>query len=579
MKKFLSFFSAVMLGITFTACEYDDSELWAAVEDVTDRVTVLETAVRNANSNIDALHTLVTSLQNQVTITAVTETENGYVITFSNGKTATITNGVNANAPIVSVKQDVDGNYYWTIDGEWLLVDGERVRANGVDGEDGADGEAGKDGADGTDGKDGVDGKDAVAPQVRINPSTKEWEISVDGGVTWESTGVIAQGRDGYDGSNGDAYFRSVDTSNAEYVTFILYDGTEIVIPRYDNTAPYFLIEGVEDVEVLEAGETRSYMTTSSNVVDYAISKPDGWRVAYEEGVLYVTAPAAENIYAEMSGCVVINVVSENGKSLIVKMYVKVKEIELRVLTFEDADAKFTPYMLDYAGVTINTWSDLIDSEQYNGPLTYDYNGGLYTWYDENNTELTHSFTTPYWSGGHAISNYVRADYETLPEGNYGWYELQFTNPIGGYNGSANFCVHNGYVDDFNSSLGYGAYCPGFAFADGVARVVDHMYVTNINYVLNSLTYGDGFNSAAIETTYVKIMAYGFDADNNLTGVVEHYLCRDGEPITTWEKFDLSGLGKVARIEFNFDASEDMKGSYGLNCPAYFAYDNVTVQF
>ena len=578
MRKLL-LLSVALLGISFASCEYDDTDLWGAVEDVTNRVTVLENAVRNANQNIDALQTLITALQNQVTVTSVTQTADGYVIQFSDGKSATITNGVNANAPIVSVKQDADGNYYWTIDGEWLIVDGEKVRANGMDGQDGENGQDGQDGENGADGKDGEDGKDAIAPQVRVNPTTKEWEISVDGGKTWESTGVIAQGRDGYDGSNGDAYFRSVDTSNAAYVVFVLYDGTEIIVPRYDASAPSFIIEGIEELNLFDHGQTISYLVTATNVADYSISKPDGWRVVYENDSLYITAPVADHTCAEQDGIIAFNLVSKNNKSIIVKLAVKIKEIELRILTFEDADAQFTPYVLDYAGVTINKWSDLIDSEQYNGPLTYDFSGGLYTWYDENNTELTHSFTTPYWGGGHAISNYVIADYENLPEGSYGWYELQFANPIGGHNGSSNFCVHNGYVDDFNSSLGYGAHCPSIAFADGVARVVDHMYVTNINYVLNSLTYGDGFNVPASETTYVKILAYGFDAEDNNTGVAEFYLCKDGKCVTTWEKFDLSSLGAVARIEFNIGASDDQSGSYGLNCPAYFAYDDVAVRF
>ena len=575
MKKIWICLSIALIGITFTGCMYDDDDLWDAVDDVTNRVTKLEAAVQNANKNIDALQALITALQQQVTITSVTQTADGYTILFSDGKTATITNGVNANAPIVSVKQDVDGEYYWTVDGEWLLVDGEKVRALAHDGKDGENGQNGSDGKDGVDGKDG---QDAVAPQVRINPDNKEWEISVDGGKTWQSTGVVAQGRDGYDGSNGDAYFRSVDTSHADYVVFVLYDGTEIIVPRYDKTAPSFIIEGAQEVEVFEVGTIKSYRVTATNVANYSFSKPDGWRVAYENDSLYVTAPTADHTCAEKSGTIAINLVSENNKSLIVKLSVKVKEVELRILTFEDADARFTPYTLDYAGVTVNTWSDLIDSEQYNGPLTYDFSGGLYTWYDENNTELTHSFTTPYWTGGHAISNYVIENYETLPDGYYGWYELQYSNPIGGHNGSDNFCVHNGYSDFFNSQI-YEAELQGFTFADGVERVVDHMYVTNINYLLNSLTYGDGFNQPATETTYVKVLAYGFDAQNNNTGVAEFYLCRDGKCITTWEKFDLTSLGKVMSVKFNFEASDDQSGSYGLNCPAYFAYDDVAVQF
>lgn len=575
MKKFL-FLCVALLGLSFASCEYDDTDLWGAVEDVTERVTVLENAVKNANKNIDALQALITALQNQVAVVSVKQTADGYVIQFSDGTTATITNGVNANAPIVSVKQDTDGNYYWTIDGEWLIVDGERVRANGKDGQDG---ENGQDGQDGENGKDGQDGKDAIAPQVRVNPTTKEWEISIDGGVTWESTGVIAQGRDGYDGSNGDAYFRSVDTSNADYVIFVLYDGTEIIVPRYDSSAPSFIVDGIEELNLFDHGQTISYLVTATNVANYSISKPDGWRVNYENDSLYITAPVAEHSCAEQNGVIAINLVSENNKSIIVKIEVKVKEIELRILTFEDADAKFESYEL-YGGASIKTWSDLVDDMQYGGKLTYtDYMEDVYWWHDAGNTELFHSFITPYWGGGHVISNYVRADYSTLPEGYYGWYELQMSVPCGGHNGSANFAVHNGYSDFFNSQI-YDSSLKGFEFADGVERVVDHMYVTNTCYLLNSLTYGDGFNSPATENTFVKVIAYGYDANDQEVGSVEFFLCNGKDNILkTWEKWDLSSLGKVARIAFNFSASDDQSGSYGLNCPAYFAYDDVAVRF
>ena len=250
----------------------------------------------------------------------------------------------------------------------------------------------------------------------------------------------------------------------------------------------------------------------------------------------------------------------------------------LRTLSFEDADAKFAGYTL-YGGAEINTWSDLVDDMQYGGSLTYtDYNTDVYYWYDEGNTELYHSFTTPYWQGGHIISNYTIEDYSTLPEGYNGWYELQMANPIGGHNGSANFAVHNGYSDFFNSQI-YDASLQTLEFADGVERVIDHMWVTNTCYVLNSLTYGDGFNSPASEETYIKIVAYGYNANDEETGSVEFALCENGVPVTEWTKWDLSSLGKVAKVAFNFSASEDQIGSYGMNCPAYFAYDDVAVRW
>jgi hypothetical protein len=106
------------------------------------------------------------------------------------------------------------------------------------------------------------------------------------------------------------------------------------------------------------------------------------------------------------------------------------------------------------------------------------------------------------------------------------------------------------------------------------------MYVTNTNYVLNSLTYGDGFNAPATESTVLKVVAYGYNANDELVGETELTLCNGSENILNeWKKWDLSSLGKVARVVFNFSASEDQIGSYGLNTPAYFAYDDVAVQF
>ena len=251
---------------------------------------------------------------------------------------------------------------------------------------------------------------------------------------------------------------------------------------------------------------------------------------------------------------------------------------ELRTLTFEDAEAKFAGYTL-YGGAEINTWSDLIDDVQYGGSLTYtDFVEDVYYWYDEGNTELCHSFKTPLWGGGHVVSNYVIADYTTLPEGYNGWYELQMANPLGGYNGSANFAVHNGYSDFFNTQI-YDASLQTLEFADGVERVVDHMYVTNTCYVLNSLAFGDGFNTPATADTWIKVVAYGYNANDEETGSVEIALCEGGVLVTEWVKWDLSPLGRVAKVAFNFATSEDQIGSYGMNCPAYFAYDNVAVRF
>ena len=286
---------------------------------------------------------------------------------------------------------------------------------------------------------------------------------------------------------------------------------------------------------------------------------------------------------------------------------------ELRVLTFEDEDAKFYPYTLDYAGVDITTWSDLVDDPQYGGPLTYgDYMTAMYTWWDEGNTELMHTFPDNYaycfWGGGHAISNYwgegftdedrnvhiakyYGEDYVADNAGNdsaLGWFNLQLMIPVAPHSGD-NFVVHYGYKDFFT----YVENLPELIFEDGEARVIDHMYVTNTNYTLNQLymgvkseagnTFGGSWEGLT-ENAWLKIVAQGFDdayADAYAEPIseVEFYLVQGENVVLDWQKWDLSELGEVVKVRFNFEYSEDMGGKYGFTIPGYFAYDDVAVRF
>ncbi len=604
-------------------CSYNDEEIWKEIENVKDRVETLEESVIKTNEDIAALQTIVNALQKNLYVVSVTPTAEGYTIVFSDGTTAEIKNGKDgangANAPVISVKQDADGNYYWTMDGEWLLVDGERVRANGIDGEDGANGE------------NGIDGEDAIAPQVRINDATKEWEISTDGGMTWVSTGVVAEGKDGANGANGsngtdgtngtdgDSLFKSVDTSHPDYVIITLVDGTELRLARYDERAPKFIIVDAPEVAEVAFGTTAEFVVDADNIADYVVNTPEGWRAAYAENILAVTAPTQDMCHYDVEGVIAITVVSEEGRSLIVKLRVVAVEAEeelpyeLRILTFEDEDARFEPYELDYAGVEITTWSDLVDDPQYGGPLTYgDYMSAMYTWWDEGNTELMHIFPDNYaycyWGGGHAISNYwgegftdedrnvhiakyYGEDYVANNAGNdsmLGWFNLQLMVPVAPHSGN-NFVVHYGYKDFFT----YVENLPELIFADGEARVIDHMYVTNTNYTLNQLYMGvkseagnsfGGSWEGLTEDAWLKIVAQGFDdvaADAYAEPIseVEFYLVNGMEVVTDWQKWDLSSLGAVAKVRFNFSYSEEMGGKYGFTIPGYFAYDDVAVRF
>lgn len=295
----VSLFCAVLL------CGCHD-DLWKDIHALDDRVSSLELLCSRMNENINALQVIVDALKASDSITSVTPIrengkEIGFTIAFSKGPSITIyhgkdgadghdgmngkdgqngvdgkdgvngrdgvdgkdgqngkdgvngQNGRDGQTPVVGVRKDEDGVYYWTLNGTWLTdAAGNKIRAEGKDGADGKDGMNGKDGEaaasgkDGADGKDGRDGVDGITPQLKIENG--DWYVSTDNGSTWSYFGRATgeSGRDGKDGANGrdgadgrdgesgDSFFRDIDyTSDPNYVTFTLYDWTTISIPMY----------------------------------------------------------------------------------------------------------------------------------------------------------------------------------------------------------------------------------------------------------------------------------------------------------------------------------------------------------
>ena len=121
MKKILFLLLTV---VTVCSC-YNDDDLWDKVNDLDGRVETLETTVKKMNSEITTLQSLVDALNQGKVITNTEQTSDGYTLTFSDGSTVSIKNGKNGtDAPVIGVKADEDGIYYWTITTngttEWL---------------------------------------------------------------------------------------------------------------------------------------------------------------------------------------------------------------------------------------------------------------------------------------------------------------------------------------------------------------------------------------------------------------------------------------------------------------------------
>lgn len=196
MKKTFRLLSVLLLGATVWSCSYDDSALWDKVNDLDGRVQTLETTVKGMNTSITSLKGIVDALNGGKVITKTESTADGYVLTLSDGSTLTLKNGKDGkDAPVIGVKADTDGVYYWTI-----TTDGKTEFLK--------DAEGGKLKVSGTTPVMGVD-------------SEGYWTVDTGNGVQRilsDGKPVKAQGQD------GDSFIKSV-TIIGKKVVFTLMDG------------------------------------------------------------------------------------------------------------------------------------------------------------------------------------------------------------------------------------------------------------------------------------------------------------------------------------------------------------------
>lgn len=334
MKKILSILAAAAFCLV-SCTSYDEIAMWNKNEDLGERVSRLEELCEQMNSNISALQLIVEALQDNDYVTGVVPvTENGetigYTINFSKSGPVTIYHGKDGEkgddgkTPVIGVKKDTDGLYYWTLDGEWLTDDeGKRIPAQGRDGksayelavEKGYTGTLeqwleslkGESGNNGNDGDDGQKGDDGITPQLKIDEDGY-WCVSYDNGQTWDRLGYAigddgasgqtgADGKSAYelavengyqgtleewleslkgsDGANGDSMFEDVVYNDGDaYITLILAgSGEQIKIPVYTEGFTF---------ELKQSAVTYTVGGSDDVFVEYELNAPDPTAVAIE---------------------------------------------------------------------------------------------------------------------------------------------------------------------------------------------------------------------------------------------------------------------------------------------------------
>ena len=343
----------LLAALTFAACKYDDSALWEQVNQNTEelaaqaaRIAALETWQAETNTNIQALQTLLSTTDYITAVTPVVKDgeEVGFTISFLNTPSITIYHGTKGDkgdkgdTPQIGAAQGDDGNWYWTLNGEFLTdTDGNPIRANGTQGGQG---------------EPGSDGDDAPLPQLATGAKLNEQQIttdsqnkdiepdaiylSVDGGKTWTrvsgekgDTGADGpKGDDGEKGDDGDSFFDSVDyTTYDDYVIFTLAEnGGTFSVPRYMGISLTFDVSNL----LLSYNETTEIQCTAEGSEDFTpdnlfVVAPSGWktdialtRAASTAFTLTVTAPSTDS-----EGEILVMLDNKKGSTTIGRIPVK----------------------------------------------------------------------------------------------------------------------------------------------------------------------------------------------------------------------------------------------------------------
>ncbi|MCD8182869.1 MAG: PL29 family lyase N-terminal domain-containing protein [Bacteroides sp.] len=159
-------------------------------------------------------------------------------------------------------------------------------------------------------------------PQIRINSTSNEWEVSIDGGNTWTNTGVMAtgdKGDTGATGATGDSWISDInysadgknwsDTSSSEskYVKFILAKGGELVFPtqawaKEVEAQLKTLTEQIQAFSSLISGKSFIKSITpatgtdgrNGQLITYVVAKADGTTNREQTFTIYDGAKGAD---------------------------------------------------------------------------------------------------------------------------------------------------------------------------------------------------------------------------------------------------------------------------------------------
>ena len=119
-----------------------------------------------------------------------------------------------------------------------------------------------------------------------------------------------------------------------------------------------------------------------------------------------------------------------------------------------------------------------------------------------------------------------------------------------------------------------------FTVNDPAAYSLNGAWVTNCTYAYNGMTVGDSYSTAFKAGSWFKLTAKGYDAEEQEIGSVDIYLANyqsdDDKPANEWIWFDMTPIADAIKVVFSLESTDT--GKWGMNTPAYFCMDGVTLQ-
>ena len=122
-----------------------------------------------------------------------------------------------------------------------------------------------------------------------------------------------------------------------------------------------------------------------------------------------------------------------------------------------------------------------------------------------------------------------------------------------------------------------GSMAAQISFMNGKAYNAKEVYVTNSTYAylaIKDQNVGYGNVKEWTADDQFKLIITGYNGAQK-TGEVEFFLADGLNIVSTWQKVDLSKLGKVTKIKFSLTSTDVNEG--GMLTPAYFCLDQLTV--